>query len=337
MPEEVRIWEILEHDRLRELERVRLDLEKRIENWLEQDISVLSDDLLVFGRQVTTDYGGIIDLLCLDSNGDVVIVELKRDKTSREITAQILDYASWVKELSNEQVTELADKYLGDHGPLNEAFERKFENEFPETLNQQHKMLVVGSEIDASTERIIGYLSDTYGVDINAVTFQYLKDEASREYLARLFLIEPSQVERSARTRTRSKRRRNLTKEELQSIAASNNVKELYDQLAEGLEPYFKPPRTTLTTLAFKGSIGEGRYVIFSLAPDGSSAEQGLRVHIYPERLIEYFETDRESLLPVLPAEIEGVETTEAGYFRTSQEIDQFLSRLRELKRDSGE
>ncbi len=126
MPEEVRMWEILGGEDLREVKRTKLDLESRIEAWLEKDISIVSDELLVIGRQVQTDFGGIIDLLCLDSQGDVTIVELKRDKTPREITAQTLDYASWVKDLSNEKITEIANAYLSERDPLDEAFARKF-------------------------------------------------------------------------------------------------------------------------------------------------------------------------------------------------------------------
>ncbi|RLG19778.1 hypothetical protein DRN74_06385 [Candidatus Micrarchaeota archaeon] len=113
MPQDIRLWAIEKGDSLKEIRRSRLDWEERIEKWLEQDISIVSDDLLVIGRQVETDFGGLIDLLCLDRTGDLVIVELKRDKTPREVTAQALDYASWVKELSSERVTEIASKYFG--------------------------------------------------------------------------------------------------------------------------------------------------------------------------------------------------------------------------------
>ena len=86
MPEEVRLWKIQGGDTLCEIARSPLDLEARLEVWLERDISVLSQGLLAIGRQVETDFGGFIDLLCLDHAGDVVVVELKRDKTPREIT-----------------------------------------------------------------------------------------------------------------------------------------------------------------------------------------------------------------------------------------------------------
>jgi RecB family endonuclease NucS len=81
MAEEVKIWSIQQGNKLRELQKSRLDLEERIEDWVSEDISILSNDLLVIGRQLPTDFGGFLDLLCLNSNGDTVIVELKRHKT----------------------------------------------------------------------------------------------------------------------------------------------------------------------------------------------------------------------------------------------------------------
>ena len=54
MPQDVRMWEIQDGDRLREIKHAKLNLEERIENWLEQDISIISDDLLVIGRQIGT-------------------------------------------------------------------------------------------------------------------------------------------------------------------------------------------------------------------------------------------------------------------------------------------
>jgi hypothetical protein len=96
---------------------------------------------------------------CAVSNGDVVIVELKPDKTPLEITAQTL---SSVKELSNDKITEIANGYLKAQGPLEDAVKRGFGVELPDILNEHHNMMIVASEVDSSTERIINYLSDTY-------------------------------------------------------------------------------------------------------------------------------------------------------------------------------
>jgi len=335
MPKDVRIWEVHAEDRLAELKPARLDLEERIETWLEQDISIIADEVLVIGRQVGTGFGGAIDLLCLDSNGDTVIVELKRDKTPRDITAQVLDYASWVQDLSSERIIELADQYLRDRGPLQDAFEQRFGEQLPETLNGQHRMLVVASELDPSTERILNYLSGSYGVDINAVTFRYFRQRDRREFLARVFLIEPSQVAYSARTKSTSKRRRNLSYEELQEIAEDKGVGELYSLLFEELTAFFDTRQATQSSVAFIGDMDEGRRTIFSLRPPTSGPELGLHFEVYTERLARFLGTDKERVLAMLPPDNEyeeigeGMLTRAAGYFRTEEDVTRFVSSLR--------
>ncbi|MBD0267952.1 MAG: DUF91 domain-containing protein, partial [Cyanobacteria bacterium Co-bin8] len=74
MPEEIKLWEVQENQPLKEIKRKKLGFERQIEDWLEKDISILSKDFLVIGRQVGTHSGGI-DLLCIDKQGDLIIVE----------------------------------------------------------------------------------------------------------------------------------------------------------------------------------------------------------------------------------------------------------------------
>lgn len=348
MPEDIRLWDILDGDNLKELEKPKLDLEKRIENWLEKDNSLIGNDLLVIGRQVSTDFSGVIDLLCLDSSGDIVIVELKRDKTPREITAQVLDYASWVKDLSNERITEIANEYLKDKGPLEKAFRERFrEEEFPEVLNENHKMLIVASKIDDSSERIIKYLSDYHGVGINAVTFHYFADEKKREMVARVFLIDPFQVDK--RMGENPKRKPPLTFEDLHKVAKDNGVGDLFLKLAEGLDEFFNYRGTTRSSVAFIGVIEGSRHTIFSIVPGESyskriasgdeGTQRGLRYQVRIDKFVKYFNLDPERIMKVLPREKEefvpwkGASKTFIGFFRDGKEIDNFLKSLSELKK----
>jgi len=62
MPDDVRLWEIADGDQLKAIQRDKLDLEERLEKWLEHDISILAGNLLVIGRQVQTGFGGTLDL-----------------------------------------------------------------------------------------------------------------------------------------------------------------------------------------------------------------------------------------------------------------------------------
>ncbi len=116
MTDEIRFWRVMPEEKLTEINHAPLDLEQRLQEWLAKDISILDPGLMVIGREVKTDFGGYIDILCVDEFGDLTVVELKRDKTPREVTAQVLDYASWVADLSNERVSSIAETYLGYAG-----------------------------------------------------------------------------------------------------------------------------------------------------------------------------------------------------------------------------
>lgn len=78
------------------LTTVPLDNENLPEEQVFQDMSILNPDWLLIGRQVRTAFDKKIDLLALDASGSVIIIELKRDKTPRDVVAQAIDYASWL-------------------------------------------------------------------------------------------------------------------------------------------------------------------------------------------------------------------------------------------------
>jgi len=199
-------------------------------------------------------------------------------------------------------------------------------------------MLIVASEIDDSTERIIKYLSDTYGVSINATTFEYFRDEDGNEFLSKVFLIEPRQVEYKSQTRAVSKRRPYLTYEQLEEMADNNGVGELYKQLFEGLNNYFDYAGTTTSTAAFIGIIKDSRNTIFSLAPGESDTGKGLNFHVYIDRFADYLRTDKQNLLSILPPELAEYKPWKDappmlnGFFSSNDEIERFLSDIGELK-----
>jgi RecB family endonuclease NucS len=87
-----------------------------LEDWPEQNPNGIVEDskLLMIGGQVTTDLGSIVDLLALDRQGDVMAIELKRDRTPRETLAQALEYASSVEGLDGQQLEEILRSYLND-------------------------------------------------------------------------------------------------------------------------------------------------------------------------------------------------------------------------------
>lgn len=341
MSEEIRLWSVAAGDQLTELRQVPLDLEERLQKWLTRDISVLDPGLLVIGTEVGTDFGGFIDLLCMDEEGDLVIVELKRDKTPREVTAQALDYAAWVSELGHDRVTEIAERYLPG-ADLSLAFRERFGMDLPETVNGDHRIVVVGAKIDPSSERIIRYLSDKHGVSINAATFQYFQTPGEGELLGRVFLIEPTEVELHARTKGSSKRRPNLTYDELTQQAEEAGVSELYRHAVSAFGQHLQK-QTTRSSIGFAGRLDGSRKAVVSLLPGESNQADGLRYQIYKRRLADLTNRTEKAILafipesreewifyPSAPAEYEGFQ----GFFKTTGEIDRLAGVLSERDRD---
>jgi hypothetical protein len=191
MPVEFGIWKV--GAKPEKVSLTGFGRERDLEDVLWSDISILDSELMLIGRQVATDFQKFIDLLAITSEGNLVIVELKRDQTPREVVAQTLDYASWVKSLSHDAIVQIFTKNFPDQS-FEAAFSAKFGATPPEDLNQTHQTMIVATELDNSTERIINYLSEDYGVPINVVFVQAFKHGADT-FLARSWLISPEKAE----------------------------------------------------------------------------------------------------------------------------------------------
>ncbi len=109
MPLELGVWRIDEG--VRPVEFGLLNLENRLEDILHENIKIASPNWLVIGRQVRTEHGGVIDLLAMDRDANLVVLELKRHQTHRDIVAQLLDYGSWVTRLEVDYITQIFDDY----------------------------------------------------------------------------------------------------------------------------------------------------------------------------------------------------------------------------------
>ena len=201
MPVEIGMWRI-DGDSPRRLSRGVLPSEAALEDFLERDPSLLGEPLLVIGRQVRTPFGKMIDLLTMDGEGNLRVLELKRDRTPREVVAQVLDYGSWVTELDRDKIIEIANNHLDT--PFEEAFAEVFDAPAPDELNTELQLTIVATELDDSSERIVGYLRD-FGVPINAVFFAYMEDD-DRRYLARSWLAATNQSAGPAPARKHSKK-----------------------------------------------------------------------------------------------------------------------------------
>ncbi len=178
------------------LPEAQLASEKKLEDMIVAAPRLLSDEWMLIGRQEDTGFGGRIDLLAIAPDGALVLIELKRDKTPRDVVAQSLDYAGWVEKLRAEDIAAIYARFAPDRN-LGDDFQQRFGLALDEdSLNESHQIIIVSASLDASTERIVAYLSER-DIPINVLCFQVFAN-GNEQLISRTWLLDPVKTQVSA-------------------------------------------------------------------------------------------------------------------------------------------
>ncbi len=197
MPVRHAIWTIGSEPK--PLSEAVIETEQLLEDMIVASPRILSDEWMLIGRQEDTGLGGRIDLLAIAPDGGLVLIELKRARTPRDVVAQALDYASWVEKLESEDIAAIYARFKPD-ADLAADFRERFGQDLDEdSLNESHQLIIVAASLDDSTERIISYLSDR-DIPINVLHFQVF-DHGSEQLLSRAWLLDPVHTQVSAAPR----------------------------------------------------------------------------------------------------------------------------------------
>ena len=101
MPIDVSVWRIDEG--LNPVPLKGMDYESDLQEIIATDLSIIDPGLMVIGREVATAFGQRVDILAIDSDGNLVVLELKRETTPREVVSQLLDYGHWVRGIKADE------------------------------------------------------------------------------------------------------------------------------------------------------------------------------------------------------------------------------------------
>jgi hypothetical protein len=248
MATEIKVWQIID-ETLEPIETSMVEekrLEKHLENWIKTHPEILGENIIIIGEQVSTS-GGVIDFLGIDKEtGDLIIIELKRDRLGRDALAQAIDYASEVASWTEEDINERIDKKL-------ELIIENLNLEDPKiNLNQNQRILLVGFSMEDRLQRMIDWLSEKYGMSINAVLLKYVKTKNGEELIARTMVI-PEEIEKE-----RTEKQRGQIKIQLSDEPGNYNIDELKKLLLKYLSedrPVPKRIRTILLPLCLEHPI----------------------------------------------------------------------------------
>lgn len=175
------------------LKETQLASEQLLEDMIVAAPRILSDEWMLIGRQENTGSGGRIDLLAIAPDGALVLIELKRDKSPRDVVAQALDYAAWVSRLGAEEIAAIYQRF-SKGGSLAEDFRQRFGAPLDEeTLNDSHQIVIVATALDPASERIVAYLNER-NIPVNVLCFQVFEHQGT-QLISRSWLLDPVQTQ----------------------------------------------------------------------------------------------------------------------------------------------
>jgi hypothetical protein len=98
---------------------------ENLQEWIANNPDCLGEDLLIIQKEFDgfNDTNERLDLLALDKQGNIVVIENKLDDSGKDVTWQVLKYASYCSSLTKNQLKDIYQKYLDKVGKNENAVE----------------------------------------------------------------------------------------------------------------------------------------------------------------------------------------------------------------------
>lgn len=163
--------------------------ENHIEELLRKNIEMICDEeesMLVVGQQVRNASNGRSDLTAVDNNGNIVLIEIKRDRKDIESRKEAFEFQAIRYAASYATIADTEDLVNKIYGPYVEKYRSEFDfpsltsselgtrilsefldiNNVLDQFNKKQKIVLVASDFDEQTLSAVAWLNDS-GVDIS--------------------------------------------------------------------------------------------------------------------------------------------------------------------------
>jgi hypothetical protein len=148
----------------------QLNLKERydIEEWIEKSPTILGEELLIINKELTLPSGIRLDLLAIDKKANLVVIELKRDDSGRNLEWQSIKYVSYCSNFLVEDIFKCYAEYLGSDEDEAQLNIEEFIDEEMDKLNENQRIILVSKEFHSDVVSAVLWLRD-YKIDIECV------------------------------------------------------------------------------------------------------------------------------------------------------------------------
>jgi hypothetical protein len=113
---------------------------EHLQEWIANNPSSLGEELLIIQKEFRGFYdtNERLDLLALDKLGNLVIIENKLDDSGKDVTWQVIKYASYCSSLTKQEIIKIYQDYLSSNSNAEENISEFYDNkEIDEILLNQ--------------------------------------------------------------------------------------------------------------------------------------------------------------------------------------------------------
>lgn len=174
-----------------------------IQEWVESNPNILGENILIISKDLTffNNTKERPDLIAIDENGNIVIIELKRDDSGLNLEWQAIKYASYLSKFTVNDIFNLYEKYLTKYNRDNEleislpSIKQKIlefidEDTFDD-INKKQRLILVSHRFAKEVTSAVNWLIEKYQMDIMCVQLIPFYDKDKESYYIQSNTILP--------------------------------------------------------------------------------------------------------------------------------------------------
>lgn len=137
---------------------------QHLQEWIADNPATLGEELLVIQKEFSgfDDTYERLDLLALDKDGKLVVIENKLDDSGRDVTWQALKYASYCSTLTQKNIIDIYQRYIGSEANAEQKIKNFLDGEL-DILNKTAKPRIIlvaanfKKEVTSTVLWLLGY------------------------------------------------------------------------------------------------------------------------------------------------------------------------------------
>ena len=145
------------------------------------------DELLIIQKEFSTwddQSKKRLDLLALDKQGNLVVIENKRDESPYDVVAQAITYASFCETMIAERIIDEYSHYLSKYKKPADAQKKICEflgkkeiQEIKDIINRQQRIIIVAGDFPIEVTSAVLWLRNNYNLKIDCVCYHLYRDD----------------------------------------------------------------------------------------------------------------------------------------------------------------